>query len=116
MPSLQRPDAIHVRDIPYTAILSGVDAIFTKPGYGIIADCVANDTALIYTSRGKFAEYTVLVDALPRLLRCAYITQEDLFAGRWATAVDTALRCPGVPRPATNGAQVVADGLLAYLG
>ena len=118
------PSGLYRIDIPriealgvtYEDLVAAVDIVLTKPGYGIIAECVANDTALIYTSRGKFAEYTVLVDALPRLLRCAYITQEDLFAGRWATAVDTALRCPGVPRPATNGAQVVADGLLAYLG
>ena len=27
-----------------------------------------------------FAEYAVLVEAMPRLLRCAYIEQGDLFA------------------------------------
>ena len=107
---------IETLGIAYEDLVAAVDVVLTKPGYGIIAECVANDTALIYTSRGKFAEYTVLVDALPRLLRCAYITQEELFAGRWATAVDEALRCPGVSRPTTNGAQVIADNLLTYLG
>ena len=29
----------------------------TKPGYGIISECVANGTAILYTSRGRFAEY-----------------------------------------------------------
>ncbi len=37
-----------------------------KPGYGIISECIANDTALLYTSRGDFREYPVLVEAMPK--------------------------------------------------
>ena len=47
-----------------------VDVVITKPGYGIISDCVANGTAMLYTSRGRFAEYEVMVArdaALPAL-------------------------------------------------
>ena len=68
----------------YEDLVGAVDVVISKPGYGIIAECAASDTALVYTSRGDFAEYAVLVEAMPRLLRCAYIEQRDLFAGRWA--------------------------------
>ena len=40
---------------------AAVDVVITKPGYGIISDCVANGTAMLYTSRGRFAEYDVMV-------------------------------------------------------
>ena len=52
--------------------------VATKPGYGIIAECVANDTAILYTSRGRFVEYDVMVQEMPRYLRCAFISNEDL--------------------------------------
>ena len=102
--------------VRYEDLVSAVDVVLTKPGYGIIAECAANDTALVYTARGEFAEYTVLVEAMPRLLRCAYIEPRDLFAGRWATVVRRVLGQPPLAeRPATHGAQVVARGMAGYL-
>ncbi|MCK7523822.1 MAG: hypothetical protein MZV64_42470 [Ignavibacteriales bacterium] len=51
----------------YEDLVRAADVVVTKPGYGIIAECIANDTAILYTDRGRFAEYDVLVDAMPRL-------------------------------------------------
>ena len=100
----------------YQDLVGAVDVVLSKPGYGIIAECAACDTALVYTSRGDFAEYAVLVEAMPRLLRCAYIEQRDLFAGRWAPVMRQVLDQPPLtPRPETNGAQVVALGLAEHL-
>ena len=47
------------------------DVVMTKPGYGIVSECLANGTALLYTARGRFAEYPVLVrrDAAVSALR-----------------------------------------------
>jgi len=100
----------------YEDLVGAVDVVLSKPGYGIIAECAASDTALVYTSRGDFAEYAVLVEAMPRLLRCAYIEQRALFAGRWAPVMRQVLDQPPLtPRPETNGAHVVALGLSRYL-
>ena len=74
-----------------------MDVVATKPGYGIIAECIANGTALVYTSRGRFAEYDVLVREMPRYLRCAYLDNEALLAGRWQAALDAALNAPAPP-------------------
>ena len=102
--------------VRYEDLVAAVDVVLTKPGYGIIAECAANDTALVYTARGDFAEYAVLVEAMPRLLRCAYIESRDLFAGRWAKVVRQVLGQPPLTeRPATDGAQVVARGLERHL-
>jgi hypothetical protein len=97
----------------YEDLVRAVDVVITKPGYGIIAECLANDTALLYTSRGDFVEYGVLVEAMPRFLRAAFIDHADLFAGRWTPHLDRLLGQPDPPeRPATNGADVAADALL----
>jgi len=107
---------IYEAGLRYEDLVGAVDAVFTKPGYGIISECIANDTALVYTSRGRFAEYDVLVREMPRYLRCAYIDQESLLAGRWRAAAETAVGAPAPPEdPPTNGADVVADLMAATL-
>jgi len=58
----------------------------------------------------------VLVAAMPRVLRTAFINHPDLFAGRWQSHLDRLLAQPDPPeRPATNGAEIAADHLLARL-
>jgi hypothetical protein len=93
----------------YEDLVGACDVVATKPGYGIIAECVANRTAVLYTPRGHFVEYGVLVREMPRVLRCEYINHEDLFAGRWHAALDRLLSSPPPPdTPRTDGAEVVA--------
>jgi hypothetical protein len=100
----------------YEDLVRAVDVVATKPGYGIISECLANETALLYTSRGDFIEYGVLVEAMPRFLRAAYIDHDNLFAGRWRGHLDRLLAQSQPPeQPATNGAEVAADRLLALL-
>ena len=100
----------------YQDLVAAVDAVVTKPGYGIISECVANETALVYTSRGRFAEYLVLVREMPKYVRSAHLDRESLMAGRWRAALDTALSAPSPPQhPPTNGAEVVAGAILSYL-
>ena len=60
---------MYARGFRYEDVVKAVDVVVTKPGYGIIAECAANGTALLYTSRGHFPEYDVLVAGMPRYLR-----------------------------------------------
>ena len=58
----------------------------------------------------------MLVDAMPKYLRCAFIDHDELFAGRWRTHLDHLLDQPEPPiRPPVNGAEVAADILLNTL-
>ena len=105
--------AVYAGGLRYEDLVHAADVVVTKPGYGIIAECLANDTAILYTSRGQFAEYEVLVDAMPRFLRCRFISHADLFAGRWQAHLDAVLAQPAPPtRPATNGAELAARHIL----
>jgi L-arabinokinase len=100
----------------YEDLVRAVDVVVSKPGYGIISECLANETALVYTSRGRFREYEVMVAEMPRVVRCAFLDQEALFAGRWKAALDRALGRPAPPeRPATDGAARAARQIAEYL-
>lgn len=100
----------------YEDLVAAVNVVVTKPGYGIIAECIANDTAMLYTSRGRFVEYEVLVECLPRILRSRFISQDDLYAGRWRAHLDAVLAQPPAPEhPTTNGADVAAEIILEML-
>jgi L-arabinokinase len=101
---------IYARGLRYVDLVAAVDVVVTKPGYGIIADCVANHTAMLYTSRGRFAEYDVMVAEMPRFLRCAYIDLDSFLAGRWRDPLTRLLNQPPPPeQPRTDGAEVIAD-------
>lgn len=116
LPGMIDEKALYDRGYRYEDLVRAVDAVVTKPGYGIISECLANDTALLYTSRGDFREYQVLVDAMPKFLRCAFIDHLDLFAGNWRPHLDALLAQPAPPTcPGTNGADVAADILLDIL-
>jgi hypothetical protein len=117
LPGMIDEKAMYDRGYRYEDLVRAVDVVVTKPGYGIISECIANDTALLYTSRGDFREYQVLVDAMPKYLRSAFIHHDDLFAGHWGIHLDWLLAEPEPPtRPAVNGADVAADILLDILG
>jgi L-arabinokinase len=105
--------AMYEQGLRYEDLVRAVDVVVSKPGYGIVSECLANDTALLYTSRGHFVEYDVLVAAMPRFLRSAFIDQADLFAGRWAPHLDALLAQAAPPeQPPTNGAEVAALRIL----
>jgi L-arabinokinase len=101
--------AMYAAGLRYEDLVRAVDVVITKPGYGIISDCISAGTAMLYTSRGHFAEYEVLVREMPRYLRCRYISQEEFRAGRWREALDAVAVSPrATERPRTDGALVVA--------
>jgi L-arabinokinase len=111
------PDAsIYTAGLRYEDLVRAVDVVLTKPGYGIISECIANDTAMVYTSRGRFVEYPLLAREMPRYLRCAYLENGALLAGRWRAAIDAAIGAlPPPETPRTDGADVIADMIAARI-
>ena len=97
--------------IRYEDLVGAVDVVASKPGYGIISECAANATALLYTDRGRFCEYDVLVREMPRLLESAFIDLEELLAGRWRDRVSALLARPARTAAPAAGAATAADWL-----
>jgi L-arabinokinase len=97
----------------YEDLVAAADVVVSKPGYGIVSECAANDTALLYTSRGNFIEYGVLVAGMPAVLRSRFIDPEDLRAGRWSASIAALLAQPRpAARPRMDGAAVAARSVL----
>jgi L-arabinokinase len=109
-------DDLYARGFRYEDLVGAVDVVLTKPGYGIVSECIANDTAMVYTSRGRFPEYDVFEREMPRYLRCAFVSNADLMEGRWRAALEAAVAEPARPRVATDGADVAVAQSMEMLG
>ena len=102
------------KGLTYQDVVAAADVVVSKPGYGIVSECIANDTALLYTSRSEFPEYDVFVEQMPRVLRCRYISPADLLAGRWEVGVAAVLaQEPPPERWRVDGADVAADAIIS---
>jgi hypothetical protein len=109
-------DHLAALGLRYEDLVAASDAVITKPGYGIVAECIANATPMIYTSRGRFAEYPILVRGIEAHLPNAFLGNEDLRAGHWSEAIDAILAQPRpTAMPRIDGAEVAANILADYL-
>ena len=107
---------LHDEGYRYEDLVCAADVVVTRPGYGIVSESIANDAAILYTSRGRFVEYDLFVREMPRYLRAQYIDQSDLFSGNWTPALEKLLaQAPAPEKPRLDGAAVAAGALLAQL-
>ena len=98
----------------YVDLLRAVDAIVTKPGYGIVADVLAHRLPVLYTERGEFPEYPYLVQALTELATAEFIPQAELLSGQIRPYLTRLLdKEPNWPPVPLNGAAVAAEKILA---
>ena len=65
----------------FSDTLASVDVVISKPGFGILSDCVVNNKPLIYAERTNFREYPVLEAFIGRYLKNVRISSEDLYCG-----------------------------------
>jgi hypothetical protein len=104
-------DRLRSLGLGYRDVVEAVDVVVTKPGYGIVTDAIAAGIRLVYTERGDFPEYPILVAEMARYLPVAHVSGDDLARGRLADALDDVLARPLPERPRTDGAAVAAARL-----
>ena len=103
-------------DFSYVDAVAAADAVITKPGYGIVSDCLANGTPMIYTERGQFREYPALVDEMRRELTTVHMDLNDLWEGKWEESLKSISSLPRKkPQLRTDGAEVAAGKILEFL-
>jgi hypothetical protein len=103
-------------DLTYADVVAAVDGVITKPGYGIVADCIASGTPLIYTDRGWFVEYEILVREIKKHLKAVYMTSADLYSGNWSSAIDELEGLPEVSNSVqVDGAVRCADLIVEHI-
>lgn len=108
--------AVDRERIPYSDVMASVDVVVSKPGFGLVSECVVNCKPLIYADRTDFAEYDYLVAGIRRYLRHWHVPSEQLYRGDLAGALDAIGRQPepreDLPR---GGAEVAADRIMERL-
>ncbi len=99
----------------YPDLVKAADVVATKPGYGILSECIANRTAMLYTSRGNFREYPLLVKGAEENIPCRFVTREKLLEGDLREDLFALLKAEG-PYPAIllDGAEVCAEIISKY--
>jgi hypothetical protein len=107
--------ALRGAGLDYPDVVGAVDIVVTKPGYGIVTDCIGAGTRLVYTDRGDFPEYPVMVDEMPRYLPAVFASNQEVREGRLARALDEVQALPFPAPPRTDGASVAAEKLLERL-
>ena len=102
--------------IDFTDLLAASDVAVSKLGYGLVADAIACEKALVWPARKDFREDEIFRQPLTEYVRQAEISREDLLAGNWRAALDAAIAAPPPPkRMAMDGAAVCADEILCRI-
>lgn len=108
MAPLDRPDCAFVRGVPYPALVAGCDVVFTKPGYGILAECLLGGTGIVWADRGAFPEAPYLEAVLHARgdAKVSVPASDPSFAGALARALGQRLAAgpPAVTHRSQAGA------------
>ena len=101
--------------LAYIDLVGAADVVVTKPGYGIVTDCIGAGTRMVYTDRGDFPEYPILSRGMQRYIPAVYATKDDICGGRLGPALDKVMSMALPQTPRIDGAEVAADFLLSRL-
>jgi L-arabinokinase len=103
-------------DVCFADIMASVDIVVTKPGFGILSECIANNKPIIYSDRKHFREYGVLVKSIEQYCRHVFIPNAELYAGQLERALSEIETAPEPPeRMARGGAELAAREILNRL-
>jgi L-arabinokinase len=109
-------DRLDALGLDYPDVVGAADVVVTKPGYGIVTDAIGAGTRMVYTERGDFPEYPVMVREMGRWLACVHVGNRELLAGRLAGPVRRALALPVPSPPDLGGAARAATRVLEAMG
>jgi L-arabinokinase len=102
--------------ISYTDAMASCDAVITKPGFGVVSECVVNRKPMVYVDRDDFREYPVLEAAVQRYIASQHLPAVDLYAGRIGAALHAVWQTPWpTETPGVGGAEIAAHNLAAFI-
>jgi hypothetical protein len=102
--------------VSFVDLVRAADFVITKPGYGMVSDCLSHSKPMIFSDRGIFLEYPILVEGIKKYLSCCYMPKEDLYSGNWAPYLEKLAKQPRLkPRLKTNGAQVAGQRIVEWI-
>lgn len=107
---------IHTVDrhqVCFADIMASCDIVISKPGFGLVSECIVNNKPLIFADRGDFAEYPYLVEGIETYLKNVHIPAADLYAGKLRFCLEAIQKAPAPDGfILRSGAETIAEELL----
>lgn len=101
---------VQTPELDFSDVLQISDAVMSKPGYGMLADCCALGIDLVGPTRFGFREDDLSIPIAKKYIRHAAMTREEYETGNWRRAIDTLKQMPKPPAVMdSSGAKVCAE-------
>ena len=103
--------------VSFSDVIASADAVVSKPGFGILSDCIVNQKPLIYADRSDFREYPILEESIRKYLKHLHIPADKLYAGNLHESLESIWTRPDpeLTLP-TGGDRIAAERIAALLG
>ncbi len=102
--------------LSFADLVASVDAVISKPGFGIVSECIVNRKPLIYADRKDFREYGPLLEGVRKHLKQVHIPAERLYSGDLRDALDALATAPEPSCSlAAGGAPIAARRIIDLL-
>lgn len=106
----------HHSPIHHPDLVMAADAVVGKLGYSTVAEAARAGSRFAWLARPRFRESPVLAAWVGARLPAVEIAHDAFADGRWTARVDALLARPAGTPVQADGAETVADALVAALG
>ena len=117
-PLLYKNSCIHSisrNAVAFADILASCDIIISKPGFGLVSECLVNQKPLIYSDRGDFAEYPYLVEGIEKYLKNVHLPSAQLYAGDFFQGLEKIKTAPEpIQTLESGGAEMIVKELIRF--
>ena len=96
-------------------LVASVDVVISKPGYGIIGECLVAGTPFLYPPRPQFAEYAALEAALSDWRGGIPLSDADFLSVRWRNYLNQVPPRGAIPGQSAPGEMRAARIIASYL-
>jgi L-arabinokinase len=108
--------AVGREQITFSDVIASADAVISKPGFGILSDCIVNCKPLIYTERSDFLEYPILEDSIRKYLKHVHIPAAILYSGDLRESLDAIWTKPEAEMELSSGGdRLAAERIAGFL-
>ena len=102
-------------DIPYSDVMASVDGVLSKPGFGLLSECIVNNKPLLYAERTDFLEYPILEKGIQEHIKHHHIPAAKLYAGELEPYISELWQRPSPKAALDNkGAKAAVDAMAAW--
>ncbi len=103
--------------VSFSDVIASADVVVSKPGFGILSDCIVNRKPLIYADRKDFLEYAILEAAIRKHIKHVHIPAADLYRGDLRNSLDRIWKSPEPPLSLRHGGdQIAATRIAQFAG